>query len=63
MRVIEFMVQVQEGGIVKIPKGELETAGIEKGDLLCISYLSAWDDLKKENAKEFLLQKTHKDFE
>ena len=57
MRLIEVMVTVEKGGVMRIPEKELETMGLREGDRVCLSYLAQEDNSLENEAKEFLMER------
>ncbi len=54
MDLIEIEAKILEGGMIRIPKAELESTGLRKGDEVCLLYLTQSDDNRKNDAKEFI---------
>ena len=57
MRLIEVMVTVEKGGVMRIPEKELETMGLREGDRVCLSYLAQEDDSLEIEAIVFLMER------
>lgn len=57
MDLIEIEAKILEGGMIQIPKAELESTGLRKGDEVCLLYLTQSDDNRRNDAKEFILER------
>lgn len=58
MRLIEVMVTMEKGGIIRIPEAERESMGLQAGDRICLSYLVQENGSQENEAKEFLVETT-----
>lgn len=56
MVLIETLLTMEEGGIIRIPKVELKKMGIRTGDQICLSYLAEGDGSLENKSKEFLVE-------
>ncbi len=56
MVLIETLLTMEEGGIIRIPKVELEKMGIRTGDQICLSYLAKEDGSLENKSKELLVE-------
>lgn len=57
MKLIEVRTKMEKGGVIRLPKPEVENMKLEEGDEICLVYLVQDEKTRVNDAKEFILEK------
>lgn len=60
MDLIEIEAKMTKGGMIQIPKAELESTGLQEGDEVCLLYLTQSEKSRQNDTKEFIMEKREK---